>query len=105
MRTKANVTLLGLHPMMQIANAEANVMFEIRGYELLITGAVEFGHSVTSLHPYGRACDYRTNHLPTEQMKKDIVTDLANKLGPAYDVILEKDHIHVEFDPKDGRKI
>lgn len=29
-----------------------------------------------------------------------LVAALANKLGEDYDVILETDHIHVEFDPK-----
>jgi hypothetical protein len=88
---------------MQIANAIAAVVYAEQHAELVVTGAVEFGHSVTSLHQYGRACDYRTHHLPSKATAIAIADELRQRLGSDYDVVLESDHIHVEFDPKGTR--
>jgi hypothetical protein len=49
-----------------------------------------------SLHYRGFAVDLR---LPTDN-KEEIRAELAASLGAEYDVILEIDHIHIEYDPK-----
>lgn len=46
---------------------------------------------------YGFAIDLRTSSLPRTVLQR-LVSLLAMDLGPAYDVVLESDHIHVEFD-------
>ena len=48
-----------------------------------------------SLHYQGKAFDLRTWHVIEEVAKQ-----LRTYLGKDYDVIVEKDHIHVEYDPK-----
>lgn len=53
-------------------------------------------HSLGSLHYAHRAYDLR---LPSKQVAP-IVQDLKTDLGIRFDVILEKDHIHIEYDPK-----
>lgn len=64
----------------------------------IITSALEGKHSPTSLHPKGLAYDFRTRHL-SEGSKKALVDWLKEYLGESFDVILEKDHLHVEYDP------
>ena len=57
------------------------------------------GHKRGSLHYVGQAVDIRTRNVPVEK-RPDITVALQEALGEQYDVILEKDHIHVEFQPK-----
>lgn len=64
-----------------------------------ITSGTDGVHSPTSLHPKGRAFDFRTKHLG--QFEKEAVFETTKAiLGKDYDVILESDHLHVEWDPK-----
>lgn len=66
--------------------------------ELVITGGIEW-HSPPSLHVTGAALDIRTRDL--RPGKKEIFADLvAKRLGDGFDVVLEADHLHVEYDPK-----
>lgn len=55
----------------------------------------------TSLHPSGLAFDMRI--LPklghNDTINKLLADNLRTRLGPQYDVVLETDHIHCEFDP------
>ena len=65
---------------------------------LTITSVVEGVHMNGSLHPKGYAVDLR---LPAEaDHREKVVGDLRALLQTDYDVILEKDHIHIEYDPK-----
>jgi len=38
----------------------------------------------------------------TAGQKENVYKQLRIALGEQFDVILEADHIHIEFDPKDG---
>jgi hypothetical protein len=67
------------------------------GQALVVTSLGEGEHMVGSLHPRGYAADLRTSTLGVNQAA--ILGELKGRLGPAYDVILEADHIHVEYDP------
>ena len=66
------------------------------GEELVITSTYEGGHSPGSLHYAGLAVDCR---LPRTGAVK-LCRDLQETLGKDFDVVLEKTHIHVEYDPK-----
>lgn len=46
-----------------------------------------------------RAVDLRINHLPNELIVP-IFTDIRTALPGCYDLVLEKDHIHLEYDRK-----
>ena len=67
---------------------------------LWITSANDSTHMQGSLHYMNRAFDIRINNIlgGIEEAKKWVIrAQLA--LGDNYDVILEKDHVHVEFQP------
>ena len=66
----------------------------------VVTSLRDGKHLPTSLHYRGQAVDLRTRHLSPTQ-KSSFHISLYESLNPiGYDVILEKDHIHIEYDPK-----
>jgi len=71
-------------------------IFKNYGEHLVITSTYEGSHSPSSLHYANNAIDLR---LPTTA-KLDIYQDIKDNIGDDYDVILEIDHIHIEYDPK-----
>jgi hypothetical protein len=55
----------------------------------------------TSYHYLNLAVDLRLPSRINELISDSAVTrDLKAILGPAYDVVLESDHIHLEYDAK-----
>lgn len=58
------------------------------------------------LHPQCRALDVRVYNLVAKDRgeRSEIASawreKLMKRLGPNYDVLLEDDHIHIEYDPK-----
>ena len=66
--------------------------------EPVVTSTYEGNHSAGSYHYSNDAYDLR---LPTHvvQQLNDLVQNLQEKLSDC-DVILEGNHIHVEYDPK-----
>ena len=72
--------------------------------ELVITSVRDSQHHVGSLHYIGRAADLRTRDLsPVEQatFTQLLKVELDSH---GFDVILEANHIHIEFDPKVGER-
>lgn len=63
---------------------------------VVITSARDGEHMKNSKHYDGHALDLRTRTLPDPKLAAEL---LQNKVGDQYDVVLESDHIHVEFDP------
>lgn len=64
---------------------------------LVITSANDGAHMSESKHYSGEAIDLRSRTL------RDVfavAADLRSELGPDFDVCIEKDHIHIEYDPK-----
>ena len=70
-----------------------------RGYSLVVTSLEDGNHMKGSFHYVGRAADLRTRDIPPDVCKQ-LVRDIKASLGNDYDVVLEKDHIHLEYDPK-----
>jgi hypothetical protein len=99
MRLKPGVSLRGVKPEtvagMHIADGVCNDRF----YELVITSVTDGKHSPNSLHYVGYAFDMRTRDL-SQVDKKNLAVDLREALGQEFDVVVEKTHIHVEFQPK-----
>lgn len=102
---KDGVNLYGLHPMMQVANAIAAVIWDQHGQELVVTSGLDSSHSRASLHYKGRACDYRTHYFKSPEESRLVAKKLSVALGHNYDVVFEGDHIHCEFDPEDPKII
>ena len=80
-----------------ICAAAANVG-QALGLDVTITSGTDGKHMTGSKHYTGDALDIRLLGEHTD----DFAHDLGVRLGPAYQLILEVDHLHVEFDPKEA---
>jgi len=88
-----------IHPSIAIAIATQIVQPILRkhGQELVITENWGGTHMVGSKHDDWLAIDLRIWDL---HHKDSCVQKMQTALGSEYDVVLESDHIHLEFDPK-----
>lgn len=71
-------------------------IYWLNGDELVITSTYEGTHSPSSLHYHNDAFDVR---LPVGIKPEDMVNKLKARLGEDFDIVLEADHIHIEYDP------
>lgn len=99
---KMSVQLLtGLYVLDHLITKELNC-------EMTVTHVCDGKHNPGTLHPTGDAADVRIkdfdgNMLDISAMDRQSaqrVVDLFKERMPGYDIILEKDHIHLEYDPK-----
>lgn len=97
---KTGVDLRGMQPQMAVAFCIAQGIFERHAKECVITSCSDGKHGPNSLHYKGKALDLRTRHLRPEQVHP-VFLELRTALGPQFDVVLEDDHMHLEFDPKE----
>src|SRR5437016_3377670 len=94
---KPGVSLKQLNAHTLLAVIVASQIYDKRQESFVITSGDEGSHMQNSLHYKGDAVDIR---LPVFSDAKEVVQEIYACLGMQYDVILEKDHIHIEFDPK-----
>ncbi len=97
---KSGVDVRGIQPEILLAVQEAREVYRKYGATFVITSCKEGNHRPFSKHFEGLAIDLRTRNLDDKD-KAPIAEAINRALGPQYDVVLESDHIHVEFDPKD----
>ena len=96
MRLKDNtVNVEDLIPEIRDRLPELDQVYEEFQTELVITSGKDGVHGKNSLHYEGKAIDLRTWNVLDNLVKR-----IRVQLGAEYDVILEKDHIHIEWDPK-----
>jgi len=96
MLIKAGVSIsrLNREPRRSLPKVEA--VFDQYIEYFIITSTFEGNHGAGSLHYCNDAYDVGLpNHNVTE-----IYLAIKEDLGASYDVILEGDHIHIEYDPK-----
>ena len=94
------VKLAAMSPQIALALYVADkVRDEFDSREITVTSVCDGAHSHTSLHYIGHAADIRTRDIDTE-MQRDFTDTLIEKLGAEFDVVLESDHIHIEYQPK-----
>ena len=99
MRLKDNtVQIQGLRVEMLFAILVADQVYLKYGYEFVITSINDGVHSLTSLHYNGCAIDCRIYDNPGEM--EAIAEEIKERLGVDYDVILEHNHIHIEYQPR-----
>jgi len=96
MRIKTGVRTYGFRPEMTFALLAA---YDVVGSQLVITSVSEGKHKRASKHYTGYAMDIRTHNLLDPKAAAD---EIRQSLGTDFDVILEVDHIHIEFDPKES---
>jgi len=94
---KETVLLQGLKPEALLIVLVANEVFASVGYDCVITSVTDNKHTAKSLHPFGYSIDLRTKHVPVEKHAA-LTKEIATRLGPQFDCVLEVDHIHCEFD-------
>ena len=70
------------------------------GKKLVITSCCEGNHNASSLHPFGYALDLRTFYFKNKQTKLAVTDLIRKKLGSSFYVVLEKDHIHIQYNKK-----
>lgn len=80
------------------AVANAWVELSLPG-DMYVTSGNDLVHRPDSKHYHDEALDFRTRTL-TKAQQAAWVTVCKRRLGRNYDVVLEKDHLHVEYDPK-----
>jgi hypothetical protein len=81
------------------------------GVDCVITSGKDGEHMPSSKHYKDEALDFRTSvfaqkispydALKVRKLKEGVVGTIKQRLGAQYDVVLESDHIHVEWDPKE----
>lgn len=81
---------------MALAVLACERVYAKQGYDLVVTSVTDGDHKSGSLHHTGCAVDLRLPPLDAPLM----VGSLRDALGVEFDVVLETDHIHVEYDPK-----
>ena len=113
LRKDNTVSLAGLHIKMRRVLGAVEEVYRLYGRETVITAGTEIWngnkliHSATSFHPFGRALDFRIFYFTIGNtadidyvLVEEIAQELRKKLGKNYDVIVHKNHIHIEYDPK-----
>ena len=97
---KKGVSLRKVAPQMVLAAVVVDGIYTRFGVEeCCITSGDDGQHGANSLHPEGKALDFRTRTIP-ESYRHGVRACTDAALGGDYDVVLESDHMHVEYDPK-----
>lgn len=100
LRLKPGVRIHGLRPEVVLALQVLVGSFgKAGGYDVTVTAGIDGAHSPGSLHYSGAAVDIRTRDVPKEKLPS-IVADARESLGADFDLVVESDHLHVEFEPK-----
>lgn len=99
MRLKHSVKVRGMSVEILLAFVIANSVYGKHGVECVETSGDDSVHSNTSLHYAGNAIDLRTRDLPPHS-KQTVRDEIKDRLTVDYDVVLESDHIHIEYQPR-----
>jgi hypothetical protein len=99
MKLKNNVIMAGLHPVMRPALIQADKIWTYLDQELVVTSALDGEHSASSLHYFGYALDFRIRYFEEKERWQawSMLSERLERLDSDYSVILEEDHIHVEY--------
>ena len=98
-RDPRGARVAGIKPEMLVVLAVATDVFHEYGQDCVVTACTDGKHGPGSLHAFGYALDLRTRSFTAEKVNA-IAQVLAQRLNTEYDVVIESDHIHVEFDPR-----
>ena len=74
-------------------------IYKEHGQECVITSCNDGKHMKGSKHYTFEAIDSRTFFWTIEEQIQ-VKAELQNELGSDFDVVLEKTHFHIEYDPK-----
>ena len=102
MKLKHGISIVGSSPEIIVARKVAGILWGNHDQELVVTAGTEKPelHKEDSLHAEGKAEDYRVRYFD-EATRIIIHGQLVIRLGyisKHYQVILETNHMHVEYD-------
>ena len=104
MKTKnSTVNILGLAPVMFSALKTIELCCKItngENYEITITSAFDGSHMTNSLHYVGLAIDIRSRDMSNITESAKWIDKFLNINSKCFDIVIEKDHIHIEYDKK-----
>lgn len=92
-------TVLSTKPEINYARSVVARVWRAHNYTVTVTSGYDGTHSAQSKHYQGLAEDYRTRDIPRQELY-GMVADVRAILGRDYDVVIESDHLHIEYDPK-----
>lgn len=98
MRLKPGVVLSLGAPMARVLSLIDSTYEKVTGLEMVITSGSDGVHMTGSRHYTGEAIDLRIMALDVKD-KIRLRSALASVLGVNFDVVLEMDHLHIEYDP------
>lgn len=102
MLLKEGVKIKGIKPETVIGIMIAESVWKISlgtNNPMIITSVIDGKHMSNSLHYKGYGFDIRTNFL-SQADKLVFFEALLNYMNFEFDIVFEKTHIHVEYDPK-----
>jgi len=97
MKLKQGVKIAGVRPelLMGLMVANSIIAYEFNA-DMIITACTDGTHMAGSKHYVGQAVDIRIGNLSDPVA---VVSRLKFELEELFDVVLERDHIHFEYDP------
>ncbi|WP_373031665.1 hypothetical protein [Sulfurovum sp.] len=98
LKFKEGVSILGASNQVSLGITCAHSVYLWFGEICTVTSVVDGKHGKHSHHKKGCAFDLRTRGVNVPE--NTLVEMLQDSLGDEWQVILEVDHIHVEYDPK-----
>lgn len=100
---KDGVVLKGISPEIVLGRCMLAETFTRHGIPLVITSCRDGKHMDGSKHYVGDAIDIRlaSRYSSLSNIDLLLLNEGREALGNQYDFVLEQDHYHLEFDPKD----
>ena len=93
---KPGVRVGGLQPEILLGVVALNDIYTQGGYHMVLTAVTDGKHMEGSLHYEGQAVDVRTRDISPTVLNL-MAKNAREALGPDYDIVLEGDHLHMEY--------
>jgi hypothetical protein len=99
LKAKNSGVNLQVNPAFRIAAPVLKTAWRMHNAECIVTSAKDGSHGANSAHYTGNALDLRTWNIPmdVETFSERLSEALVECCGPEWYVVLEDDHIHLEF--------
>lgn len=101
LKTKDASVNLAVVPAFSLAATVLKTAYAMYGAQCVVTSGKDGKHSAKSAHYQGKAMDLRISNLPPSLDRMEFAFRLSLALveccGPEWYVVLEKDHLHIEF--------
>lgn len=99
LKIKPGVKVTGVTSPMLIAIMVADSYCKDINVDCVLTSGIDGRHSIKSKHYSGNALDFRTRDMNGTQQTM-FADAMTVALGTDYDVVLEHNHLHVEYEPR-----